>query len=60
MVLTIKDMITGDVVLTEALGTVPMIAGFIAAAISGYFAIRFMVNVIKNGKLKWFSVYVFC
>ncbi len=36
-----------------------MIAGFIVAAISGYFAIRFMVSVIKNGKLKWFSVYVF-
>lgn len=59
MVLTIKDMLTGEVVLTEALGTVPMIAGFIAAAVSGYFAIRFMVNIIKNGKLKWFSLYVF-
>ncbi len=59
MVLTIKDMITGEVVLTEALGIMPMIFGFIAAAISGYFAIRFMVNIIKKGKLKWFSVYVF-
>ncbi|WP_352399289.1 undecaprenyl-diphosphate phosphatase [Anaerotignum sp.] len=59
MVLTIKDMLTGEVVLTEALGTVPMIAGFIAASVSGYFAIRFMVNIIKNGKLKWFSLYVF-
>jgi len=59
MVLTIKDMITGEVVLTEAIGTVPMIAGFIAAAISGYFAIRFMVDIIKKGKLKWFSIYVF-
>lgn len=59
MVLTIKDMITGEVVLSEAIGTIPMIIGFITAAISGYFAIRFMVNIIKNGKLKWFSVYVF-
>ena len=59
MVLTIKDMVTGEVVLTEALGTVPMIFGFVAAAVSGYFAIRFMVSIIKNGKLKWFSVYVF-
>ncbi|HBF66421.1 MAG TPA: hypothetical protein DDW34_12685 [Clostridium sp.] len=45
--------------MTEAIGLIPMIAGFIVAAISGYFAIRFMVSVIKNGKLKWFSVYVF-
>ncbi len=59
MVLTIKDMITGDVVLTEAFGVMPMIAGFVTAAVSGYFAIRFMVDIIKKGKLKWFSVYVF-
>ncbi|WP_304508241.1 undecaprenyl-diphosphate phosphatase [Anaerotignum sp.] len=59
MVLTVKDMITGEVALTEAFGILPMIAGFIAAAVSGYFAIRFMVDIIKKGKLKWFSVYVF-
>ncbi|WMI81967.1 undecaprenyl-diphosphate phosphatase [Anaerotignum sp. MB30-C6] len=59
MVLTIKDMITGEVVLTDAIGIVPMAAGFIMAAVSGYFAIRFMVNIIKKGKLKWFSIYVF-
>lgn len=59
MVLTIKDMITGDVVLTEVFGILPMVAGFITAAVSGYFAIRFMVEIIKKGKLKWFSVYVF-
>lgn len=59
MVMTIKDMVTGEVVLTDAVGIAPMICGFIAAAVSGYLAIRFMVGVIKNGKLKWFSVYVF-
>jgi len=59
MVLTIKDIITGEVVLADAMGIAPMVCGFIAAAISGYLAIRFMVDVIKKGKLKWFSVYVF-
>lgn len=59
MTLTIKDMVTGEVVLTEAMGVAPMVCGFIAAAVSGYLAIRFMVDVIKKGKLKWFSVYVF-
>ena len=59
MVLTIKDMVTGEVVLTEAIGTAPMICGFIVAAVSGYLAIRFMVDIIKKGRLKWFSVYVF-
>ncbi len=59
MVLTIKDMLSGDVALVETFGVVPMIAGFVTAAVSGYLAIRFMVEVIKKGKLKWFSVYVF-
>ena len=55
----IKDIVTGEVVLAEAMGIAPMACGFIAAAVSGYLAIRFMVDVIKKGKLKWFSVYVF-
>ena len=59
MVLTVKDMLTGEVALVEAVGAVPMAVGFLAAAVSGYFAIRFMVDIIKKGKLKWFSVYVF-
>lgn len=59
MVLTIKDMVTGEVDLAEAMGIAPMICGFIVAAVSGYLAIRFMVDVIKKGRLKWFSVYVF-
>ena len=59
MVLTIKDIVTGEVVLADAMGIAPMACGFVAAAVSGYLAIRFMVDVIKKGKLKWFSVYVF-
>ena len=59
MVLTIKDIVTGEVVLADAMGAAPMACGFVAAAVSGYLAIRFMVDVIKKGKLKWFSVYVF-
>lgn len=59
VVLTVKDIVTGEVALGDAVGMGPMAAGFIAAAVSGYFAIRFMVDIIKKGKLRWFSVYVF-
>lgn len=59
VVLTVKDIVTGEVVLGEAVGMGPMAAGFVAAAVSGYLAIRFMVDILKKGKLKWFSVYVF-
>lgn len=59
MVLTIKDMIGGEVAIGESIGWLPMGIGFLIAAISGYLAIRFMVGIIKKGKLKWFAVYVF-
>lgn len=58
-VLTLKDMITGEVTLVEDFGFLPMFLGFITAAVSGYFAIRFMVEVIRRGKLRWFSIYTF-
>ena len=52
VVLTVKDIVTGEVALDAAVGMGPMAAGFVAAAISGYLAIRFMVDVIKKGRLK--------
>jgi len=36
----------------------PVIFGFIAALLSGIFAIKFMLHIIKNVKLYWFSVYL--
>ncbi len=36
-----------------------LITGMLAAAISGYFAIRFMIKILLKGKLKMFSYYVF-
>ena len=38
---------------------VPAIAGFFAAMISGYIAIRFMLELIRKKKLRYFSVYVY-
>ncbi len=37
----------------------PLIVGMIAAAVSGYFAIRFMLKVFVKASLKYFSYYVF-
>lgn len=59
MVLALKDMVSGEAALAETVGIIPMMVGFAVAALSGYIAIRFMVDIIKKGKLKWFSVYVF-
>ncbi|MDR0384128.1 MAG: undecaprenyl-diphosphate phosphatase [Christensenellaceae bacterium] len=37
----------------------PMIIGFIAAFLSGIFAIKFMLTIIKKIDLRWFSLYLF-
>jgi undecaprenyl-diphosphatase len=34
-----------------------LIAGFFTAFISGYFACRWMINLVKRSKLIWFSIY---
>jgi undecaprenyl-diphosphatase len=34
-----------------------ILAGFITAFISGYFACKWMINLVKKGKLLWFAVY---
>ncbi|HBN83777.1 MAG TPA: undecaprenyl-diphosphatase [Clostridiales bacterium] len=36
-----------------------LLVGMIAAGLSGYFAVRFMIKVVNNGKLKYFSYYLF-
>jgi undecaprenyl-diphosphatase len=39
--------------------TLPLVAGTIAAAVAGYFSVRFMIVLIKKGSMKIFSYYVF-
>ena len=58
MVLQLKDVLTGESALAM-LGLGPMAAGFTAALVSGYIAIRFMMNLIKRRRLKFFAWYVF-
>ena len=41
------------------MSTLPMIAGTLAAAVSGYLAIKFMLRILQKGSLKIFSYYVF-
>jgi undecaprenyl-diphosphatase len=36
-----------------------LVAGSLAAALAGYVSIKYMLQVLKNGKLKYFAYYVF-
>ena len=40
------------------IGTAPLVTGMIFAAISGFFAVKFMINLIQKQKLKYFSYYL--
>ena len=50
------NLIKGEVVFSS-IGVVPMMAGFISAFVVGCLACKFMINIVKRGKLIWFAVY---
>ena len=53
-----KDIISGDI-LIENTTIVPILTGFTAAFITGLFACRWMILLVKKSKLKYFSFYCF-
>ena len=58
--LDIKDIF--EVGFSEAMSGISPVAaivGFLAAFISGCFACKWMINIVKKGKLIWFAVYCF-
>ena len=56
--LSAKDMMEVGVSETMAgLPTVSLIVGFLAAFISGCLACKWMINIVKKGKLIWFAIY---
>lgn len=57
LVLEIIKMMKGELLL-ETIAWTPTIVGAVIAAISGLFAIRVMLRVIKKGQLKYFAIYV--
>jgi undecaprenyl-diphosphatase len=56
--LDVKDVV--EVGFSEAMGgisPVALIVGFLAAFLTGAMACKWMINVVKKGKLIWFAVY---
>jgi undecaprenyl-diphosphatase len=41
------------------MGFGPLIVGMIAAAITGYFAIKILLRIVERGKFSWFAFYCF-
>lgn len=56
--LDVKDMMEVGVSATMAgLSTSALVIGFLAAFISGCLACKWMINIVKKGKLIWFAIY---
>jgi undecaprenyl-diphosphatase len=53
LVVSLGDLFSG----TAQMGLGVLGAGFIAAALTGYLAIYFLLDLAKKGRLVWFSYY---
>jgi undecaprenyl-diphosphatase len=53
---TLLDVMDGGMTVT-GIGVEALIAGFISAFVVGCLACRFMIDIVKRGKLIWFAIY---
>ena len=49
------DVVKGD--FGGGVETLPLVAGFIAAFVTGCVACKWMIDIVKRGKLIWFAIY---
>lgn len=54
--LTVIKLIKGEAG-SESIGFLPAIIGFVTAFIVGCIACQWMINLVKRGRLVWFSIY---
>lgn len=55
--LELKDLLSGEVVSEVSVGLTQMAVGFVASFIVGCLACKWMINLVKRGKLVWFAIY---
>ena len=55
--LDILKAANGEDVIADSIGTFPLAVGFLAAFLSGCFACKLMISIVKKGKLIYFGSY---
>lgn len=50
-------LLSGDLTAQTDVAVLPMLIGFIAAFVSGLLACKWMVNIVRKGKLIYFAIY---
>ena len=53
--LDLLDLLQGE--MTSDLALVPAVVGFVAAFVTGCFACRFMIEIVRRQRLIWFAIY---
>lgn len=54
-----QNLMSTDVSVNSGVGFLPLLAGFLAAFISGLFACKWMIKIVNKGKLIYFALYTF-
>jgi undecaprenyl-diphosphatase len=54
--LQLKGVLDGEPL--GSIGMAPIIAGTVSAGVVGFFAIKFMLRIVKNRSLRGFALYV--
>ena len=55
--LSLKDILGGEAAGQPPVSTICLLIGFISAFVVGCLACKWMLNLVKKGKLVWFAVY---
>lgn len=53
----ILELAGGEFSAESSVGATAIVAGFVSAFITGYAACRWMINLVRRGKLYWFGIY---
>jgi undecaprenyl-diphosphatase len=55
----ILDIISGNISADISTATLPLVIGFLSAFITGLMACKWMIRIVKKGKLLYFGIYCF-
>ena len=55
----LRDLMDGKLTSNQDISVAVLIVGFLAAFISGLLACKWMIGIVKRGKLIWFAIYCF-
>jgi undecaprenyl-diphosphatase len=53
------DIISGNISADNSTATLPLLIGFLSAFITGLMACKWMIRIVKKGKLLYFGIYCF-